>query len=63
MTESQMSFQLPDAQCILSRDRYLNKPALAWNARELMAVVTVLANQSFGWFGSHTVNQNQEMLN
>lgn len=38
-----MRFQLPDAQRILSSDRYLNKPALAWNARELMAVVIFLA--------------------
>ena len=38
MTESQMRLQLLDAHRILSSDRYLNKPALAWKARELMAI-------------------------
>jgi hypothetical protein len=41
-----MRLQLPDAQRILSSDKYLNNPALAWNARELMAIVIPLAIQS-----------------
>lgn len=41
-----MRFQLPDAQRILSSDRYLNNPALAWKARELMAILMPLAIKS-----------------
>jgi hypothetical protein len=57
-----MRFQFAEARRILSTDRYLNKPALVWNARELMAMILSEGSRFIMPNSQRTVNQNKKVL-